>query len=145
MKRFAFVALALIFSAPILSAQERVVDKDKTRNTDRGNVQWKTKRTSNVDVPYFIPQYENGAAVFVPGVQRAWTLQTAVTAGATIAAGAISVSIVPSSDFAGTINGATITGTTNGGAFNVRANPPDTLPAIIYTRTAGSLNISVLR
>lgn len=79
------------------------------------------------------------------GTVRTWTLQTGVTSGSTIAAGAISISIVPSSDFAGTINGATITGATNGSAFSPKVIPPDTLPAVIYTRSAGSLTISVLR
>jgi hypothetical protein len=144
MRRFILAIAILAGSLSIASAQV-AVDKDKIRSSDHGNVQWKVKRSGSIDVPYVILQNDNGTAATAPGVQRTWTLQTAVTTGATIASGALSISIVPSSDFAGTINGATITGTTNGGAFNVRAVSPDTLPAVVYTRSAGSLSISILR
>lgn len=147
MKRAIVVLLAVLSVAQVATGQTTVaVDKDKTRNNDRGAVQWKTQRTGAIDVPYVILQNSNGTPATTPGVQRTWTLQAGVTtASATITAGALSVSIVPSADFAGTINGATISGSSSGSVFTARVIAPDTLPAIAYTRSAGSLTISVIR
>lgn len=76
------------------------------------------------------------------GVQRTIT-STVATTGATIAAGAKSVSFTFSSDYAGAVNGATIDPTvTASKSFN--APGPDTLPAIVYTCTAGSVTVDVM-
>ncbi len=77
-------------------------------------------------------------------VARTPSVAVAIVSGS-VTAGARSVSIAPSSDFAGTILGTTITGTTNGGSFTWTAGQNDTLAAIAYTRTAGSLTILQVR
>lgn len=75
------------------------------------------------------------------GVQRTLT-SSAVTTDGTVSAGAKSVSFVTSSDFSGTINGV---------AFPVSASknvapisPADTIAAIPYTVSAGTIYIDVL-
>lgn len=76
------------------------------------------------------------------GAQRTIT-STVATTGATIAAGAKSVSFIFSSDYAGAVNGATIDpAVTASKSFN--APGPDTLPAIVYTCTAGSVTVDVM-
>lgn len=72
------------------------------------------------------------------GVQR--TIQsTAPTSGGSVTAGAKSVSFVTSSDFVGTINGAAFPASA-AKSFSV-PSPADTLPAIVYTISAGTLYI----
>lgn len=60
-----------------------------------------------------------------------------VTASGTVAAGKKSVALIPSADFAGTILGVDV-GTQ---PLTFEAPAGDTLAAIVYTRSAGSLTI----
>lgn len=64
---------------------------------------------------------------------------TIVSASGTVAAGKQSVQFVPSSDFTGTLLGAAWPGTN--AAIGFSANGNDTLGAIVYTRTTGSITI----
>lgn len=67
---------------------------------------------------------------------------TAATSSGTVAAGAKAVSFVTSSDWSGSVNGATRGASL---AFSVSViNPADTLPAIAYIRSAGTLYIDAL-
>lgn len=75
---------------------------------------------------------------------RTPSLTVATTTGSVLT-GARSVSLAPSADFEGTILGTTITGVTNGAAFDFVAPAGDTIAAIAYTITAGSLTIQQLR
>lgn len=78
------------------------------------------------------------------GKQRALTSSNK-TAGGSVAAGAVGVQFILSSDFAGTINGNSYSGATS--AFwspPPLVNPGDTYPAIPYTISAGSINLDVL-
>jgi len=75
------------------------------------------------------------------GVQRTLT-SSAATASGSLAAGAKSIAIVTSSDFSGTINGAAFPAFAS---FNVSVDAPaNTLPAVAYTRSAGTLYITTL-
>lgn len=78
------------------------------------------------------------------GAARTFT-SSAPTSGATIAAGAKSVGVVFSSDFAGTFNGAAASSTIYPGGKTISViNPNDTLPAIPYTISAGTMYLDVL-
>lgn len=65
-----------------------------------------------------------------------------VAANGTVAAGAYSVSFEPSYDFVGTIDGVVVNGDT--AVKTITADSRKTLPAINYTRSAGSLTITRL-
>jgi hypothetical protein len=79
----------------------------------------------------------------IPGGGTARTLtSSAATASGSVTAGAKSVAFQTSSDWAGSVNGATRAVSQT---FYVSVlNPADTLPAIAYVRTAGTLYIDVL-
>lgn len=65
---------------------------------------------------------------------------TTLTVSGTIAAGARTISFVPSSDFSGSINGgSTLTGTSSGSAFKYGPIGEHTLAAINYVITTGTL------
>lgn len=78
-----------------------------------------------------------------PGGGTARTLtSSAVTSSGTVAAGAKSVAFQTSSDWSGSVNGATRAASET---FYVSViNPADTLPAIAYVRSAGTLTIDVM-
>lgn len=78
-----------------------------------------------------------------PGGGSARTLtSSAVVASGSVAAGAKSVAFQTSSDWSGSVNGATRAVSQT---FYVSViNPADTLPAIPYVRSAGTLYIDVL-
>jgi hypothetical protein len=61
MKKLAII-LAALFVASFVQAQT-AVDTVKRRNSDGGNVAWKTSRTSNVDVPWAIVTNPDGTNV----------------------------------------------------------------------------------
>ena len=85
-----------------------------------------------------------GAGIPVtPGTGEARTLtSTTAAASGSVSAGAKSVSFVTSSDWSGSVNGATRGASL---AFSVSViNPGDTLPAIAYVRSAGTLYIDVM-
>jgi hypothetical protein len=73
---------------------------------------------------------------------KQWTphLIVAVTSGSTPAF-VHSVTIVMSSDFAGTIDGKTVSGSAPGGAMSWRGTDEHTLGSMPYTRSAGTLYI----
>lgn len=75
------------------------------------------------------------------GAQRVLT-STASTSSGTVTAGAKSVSFVTSSDWSGSINGASFPASASKNISVI--SPGDTLPAIAYTRSAGTLYIDVL-
>lgn len=75
------------------------------------------------------------------GAQRTLT-STAPTTSGSVAAGAKAVSFVTSSDWSGSINGAVWPASAS---KNISPpNPADTLPAIAYVVTTGTLYIDVL-
>ena len=76
------------------------------------------------------------------GVQRTLT-STVATTGGTVALGAKSVSFTFSADYAGSVNGATIDPSVTG-SKSFSAPGQDTLPAIVYTCTAGSVTVDVM-
>lgn len=74
------------------------------------------------------------------GVQRTVAIATVSTSGS-VAAGARSVEFLFSSDFAGTVDGETFAGATDYSLGPLVAPQGDTLGAIAYTRSAGSIRI----
>lgn len=81
--------------------------------------------------------------VSLPADTAAVLTSTAAVANGTVTAGAKSVTFLPASDFVGTIDGIAYTGA----EFQVvpfGAPEKKTLPAIAYTRSAGTLNIHKL-
>lgn len=88
----------------------------------------------------------NGAAATGAVTQGARTLtSTTVSASGTVAAGALFAEFIFSSDFAGTVNGNTFSGATDSmWQTPPLSRPGDTLPAIAYTRSAGSIRLTVL-
>lgn len=84
-----------------------------------------------------------GVPVTAPttGTQRSLGSTTA-TGNGSVTAASKSVSFVSSSDFVGTVNGATFFASS---AISIAPpNPSDTNPAIAYTISAGTLRIDVL-
>ena len=75
------------------------------------------------------------------GVQRTLA-SSAVTTDGTVSAGAKSVSFVTSSDFSGTINGAAFLASASKNIAPI--SPADTIAAIPYTVSAGTIYIDVL-
>ncbi len=75
------------------------------------------------------------------GTARTLT-STAATGSGTVSAGAKSVCFTTSSDWSGSVNGAT-RGVSQTFFVSV-INPADTLPAIAYVRSAGTLYIDVM-
>lgn len=65
---------------------------------------------------------------------------SSVSSDGTVAAGAFSVTFLPSSDFVGTIDGLSYPGSA-WTAISFQADSGRTLPAIAYTRSAGTLGI----
>lgn len=88
----------------------------------------------------FIPPTVNG--VTVVGVQetRPVLKNAATDATYTIAAGYLAVTILFSSDFAGTVLGVAVSGASTT-AYNDASKPGNTLPAIAVTRSAGTYSI----
>lgn len=87
----------------------------------------------------FTPPTVNG--VKVVGIQETRTPQDGLTtATTTVPAGALSVTVLFSSDFVGTVEGISVTGAT-ASQFADAANPGNTLPAIVVTRSAGTYSI----
>lgn len=79
--------------------------------------------------------------VLANGVARTLT-STAATGNGSVTAGALSVSFLTSTDFAGTVNGVT---RSTSQAINIAVTyPGDTLPVIAYTISAGTLYIDKL-
>ena len=81
--------------------------------------------------------------VVVYGVQRTPAIST-VSASGTVTAGVRRVTFVFSSDFAGTVLTATFAGATDS-SITIEAPAGDTLAAIAYTRSAGSMRILEVR
>ncbi len=79
------------------------------------------------------------AAGSTPGPAQTLTSTAAVASGS-VTAGASSVTFLPSSDFTGTIDGISYPGT-DWQVVPFSAAVGKTLPAIAYTRSAGTLNI----
>lgn len=78
-----------------------------------------------------------------PGGGTARTLtSSAVTSNGTVTAGAKSVCFTTSSDWSGSVNGAARAVSQT--FFVSVINPADTLPAIAYVRSAGTLYIDVM-
>lgn len=75
------------------------------------------------------------------GSQRTLNSSAQTTSGS-VSAGAKSVSFVTSTDWSGTINGAAFPASASKNLSVI--NSADTLPAIAYTRSAGTLYIDVL-
>lgn len=75
------------------------------------------------------------------GTQRTLT-STAATGSGSVAAGSKSVAFVTSSDWSGNINGVAFPASASKNISVISAG--DTLPAIDYTRSAGTLYIDVL-
>jgi hypothetical protein len=69
---------------------------------------------------------------------------TTVSASGSVGAGARSVTFVFSSDFSGTVLGATFAGSADS-SITIAAPSGDMLEAITYTRSAGSIRILVVR
>lgn len=88
----------------------------------------------------------NGAAATGAVPQGARTLtSTTPTGNGTVAAGALYAEFIFSSNFAGTVNGNTFAGATDYiWQTPPLARPGDTLPAIAYTISAGSIRLTVL-
>jgi hypothetical protein len=79
----------------------------------------------------------------IPGGGTARTItSSAVTASGSVAAGAKSVAFQTSSDWSGSVNGAARAASQT--FYITVPNAADTLPAIPYVRTGGTLNIDVL-
>lgn len=74
------------------------------------------------------------------GVSRA-PAAVAATAGATIAAGSKSITFISSSDWAGTILGVTFPASST---FTLNAPAGDTIGAVVFTRSAGTLTYYTL-
>lgn len=93
-----------------------------------------------------IPPTVNG--IKVVGVQEVDTWATK-SADYTAVAGALSILFNPSSDFVGTVNGATWSGSAgtapNQGAVSRTAQPGNTLPAFVVTRSAGTFLMAEAR
>lgn len=79
------------------------------------------------------------ATVTGASTQRTPTITT-VTGSGTVAAGSRKLTFVFSSDFAGSVLGATFSGPTDN-SVTIDAPSGDTLGAVIYTVTAGSVRI----
>lgn len=91
-----------------------------------------------------IDQNDPNNVVKIGGTVRALSSTDVSTgAGATIPAGAKSIAFSFSSDFTGTVNGSNpvLTGQSS---KTINAPVGDTLPAIIYTRSAGVITIDIL-
>lgn len=94
----------------------------------------------------FVPPTVNG--VKVVGIQEVDTWAEKV-AGYTAAAGALSILFNPSSDFVGTVNGVAWSGSAgtaaNQGGVGRTAQPGNTLPPFVVTRSAGSFLMAEAR
>lgn len=91
-------------------------------------------------LPY-APPTVNG--VKVVGIQEVDSFTTtSTTTPKTVPAGALSIGFNPSSDFAGTIQGATWTGAK--GAITRTAQPGNTCPAFAITCSGGSYDLYVV-
>ena len=123
-------------TATIVLAVQHVDAAGNVLNLDAAN----TARTTATKV---LPVQPADAAAN-PGLKLTGTQRTpaasVVTADGTVAAGAKSVALIPSTDFVGTILGVDV-GTQ---PLSFDAPPGDTLGAIAYTRSAGSLTILTL-
>lgn len=83
--------------------------------------------------------YNTGAS---SGIARTLAISS-VSADGTVAAGKKAVDFIFSSDFAGTVLGATFAGATDQ-VLSFVAPPGDTLAAITYTRSVGTIRISTI-
>ncbi len=83
------------------------------------------------------------APITQAGMIRTPSITTAVVSG-TVREGARKVTFLFSTDFAGTVLGATFSGAANS-FLTIDAPNDDTLGAIAYTRTAGTIRIVEVR
>lgn len=83
-------------------------------------------------------------AVVVAGISEVDNYTTGATSNHTVAAGAIAIAINFSSDFTGTVQGATYTAANQGVALSRVAQPGNLLPALAVTRSAGSYDYYVV-
>lgn len=78
----------------------------------------------------------------VVGIQEVDNYQVGLTAGTTtVPAGALSISLATSSDFAGTVQGAAVSGTKS---ISRTAQPGNVCPAFVVTRSSGTYDIYVV-
>ncbi len=80
-----------------------------------------------------------------PTIMTRTPLLSVATVTGTITEGALSITLVPSSDFSGTILGTAITPESPIAAFTWNAPAGDVVGAIPYTVTTGSLFITQIR
>jgi hypothetical protein len=113
-----------------------------TTNTTLTDNSQKTRITDGTDTLAINADGSLNATVAPAVSARTFAVNTYSAASGNITAGDYSMSIVASSDFSGTVGGVTFPASAT---LSISSPLKDTLPAIAYTRAAGTLTVYSIR